>query len=228
MPECGPAANEKNCSEDEEACANQCQVCVHIGGLTSAVTSAHRSCVRLVHCVVRLHFGWTLVRRSAIRVCQPGPVARQRRITFSGSRIEMSFRGFAERGRPPLFTVPRASMSSVSSGSSSYSCRRMTCASTRARLEPEERRDTRFLAVIGFPHAKDMAIRATRRVANHNDPSVKDTKADDSRFAVIPARILDLEPRASKNKCRILKVESAFSKGGCSFPRIEGDCHRLL
>jgi hypothetical protein len=104
----------------------------------------------------------------------------------------------------------------------------MTCASTRARSEPEERRDARFLAVIGFPHAKDVTIRATRRVANHNNPSVKDTKADDSRFAIIPAPILDLERRASKDKCCIPKIESAFSKGGCSFPRIEGDCHKLL
>lgn len=140
----------------------------------------------------------------------------------------MSFRGLAERGRPPLFNMPRASMSSVSSGSSSYSCRRMTCASTRARSEPEERCDARFLAVIGFPHAKDVAIRATRRVAYNNNPSVKDTKADDSRFAVIPASILSLECRAGKYKCRIPKVESALSKGSCSFLGIEGDCHRLL
>ena len=104
----------------------------------------------------------------------------------------------------------------------------MTCASTRLRSEPEVRRDARFLAVIGFPHAKDVAIRATRRVAHHNDPSVKDTEADDSGFAIAPARILDLESRAGENKCRILKIESAFSKGNCSFPRIEGDCHWLL
>lgn len=140
----------------------------------------------------------------------------------------MSFRGFAERGRPPLFTLPRASMSSVSSGSSSYSCRRMTCASTRARSEPEERRDARFLAVIGFPHAKDVAIRATRRVANHNDPSVKDTKADDSRFAVIPASVLDFERCAREYKCCVVEVEPTFGKGGCSLPRIECDYHRLL
>jgi hypothetical protein len=104
----------------------------------------------------------------------------------------------------------------------------MTCASTRARSEPEEWRDARFLAVIGFPHAEDVAIRATRRVAHHNDPSVKDTKADDSGFAITPARILDLESRAGENKCRILKIESALSKRGFPFPWIEGDCHRLL
>jgi hypothetical protein len=163
-----------------------------------------------------------------MRVCQPGPVSRQRWITLSGSRIEMSFRGFAERGRPPLFTLPRRSMSSVSSGNSSYSRRRITCASTRARSEPEERRDARFLTVIGFPHAKDVAIRATRSVANHHDPAVKHAETDDSRFAVAPADILDFERRTGKNKCRIVKVQTALCKGGCSFPWIEGDGHELL
>jgi hypothetical protein len=93
----------------------------------------------------------------------------------------------------------------------------MTCASTRARSEPEERRDARFLAVISFPHAEDVAIRATRCVTHYNDPSVKDTKADDSRLSVTPARILDLESRAGKDNYGILKVETALSKGGCSF-----------
>jgi hypothetical protein len=73
-----------------------------------------------------------------------------------------------------------------------------------------------------------VAIRATRRVANHNDPAVEDTKADDSRLAVVPAVILDFKRRTSKNQCRILEVETAFSKGGCPFPRIEGNCHELL
>ncbi len=85
-----------------------------------------------------------------------------------------------------------------------------------------------FLAVIGFPHAKNLAIRATRGVANDNDPSVENTKADDSRFAVVPTDILDFERRTGKDECCIFKVQTAISKRGCSFLRIEGDCHRLL
>ena len=58
--------------------------------------------------VVRLHEPHRrLLRRSAMRVCQPGPVAFHRSMTSTGSRIEMSLRGFAERGRPPLFTAAR-------------------------------------------------------------------------------------------------------------------------
>ena len=64
----------------------------------------------------------TLLRRSAIRVCQPpGPVAFQRAMTFAGRRREMSFLGLSDRGRPPFFICARANVSSVSSGSSSYS-----------------------------------------------------------------------------------------------------------
>jgi hypothetical protein len=73
-----------------------------------------------------------------------------------------------------------------------------------------------------------VAIRATRRVANHDDPSVKDTKADDSRFAVIPAYVLDFERCTREYQCRVPEVESTFSKGGCSLARIESDYHRLL
>ena len=169
------------------------------------------------------HFGWTLARRSAIRVCQPGPVDRQRCITSSGSRIEMSFRGFEERGRPPLLTLPRASMSSVSSGSSSYSFRRMTCASTRARSEPKERRDTRLFAVIGFPHAEDVAIRATRRVANDNNTTVEQTEADDAEFTVVSAIVFDLECRSRENQLCVLEIESAFREGSCSLGRVIDD-----
>src|SRR5215467_11591689 len=61
---------------------------------------------------------FTLLRRSAIRVCQPGPVAFQRAMTFAGRRREMSFLGLSERGRPPFLTLALESISSVSSGSS--------------------------------------------------------------------------------------------------------------
>ena len=62
-----------------------------------------------------------LLRRSAIRVCQPGPVALHCSMTSTGRRIEMSFRGLSDRGRPPLFTTALDSACSDSSGSSLYS-----------------------------------------------------------------------------------------------------------
>ncbi len=56
-----------------------------------------------------------------MRVCEPGPVARQRSMTSAGNRNVMSLRGFEDTGRPPLLTTARDNISSVSSGSSSYS-----------------------------------------------------------------------------------------------------------
>lgn len=67
------------------------------------------------------HLGATRASFSAMRVCHPGPDARHLRMTSSGNRMEINFFGFRETGLPPLLTFPRASMSSVNSGSSSYS-----------------------------------------------------------------------------------------------------------
>jgi len=104
----------------------------------------------------------------------------------------------------------------------------MTWASTRLRSDPKEGRDARFLAVICFPHAENVAIRATRRVANDNDPSAQHAETDDSRFAIGPPVVLDLESRTGENQFGVLKIETAVRKSGCSFPWIEGDCHGLL
>lgn len=115
----------------------------------------------------------TLLSRSAMRVCHPGPVAFQRSITSAGSRSEINFRGFGDKGLPPLFTFARASISSVRSGSSSYSSGLTLWASTRARSDFKERRNAGLFAFIGFPHTENVAIRATRRVSHDNDPPVQ-------------------------------------------------------
>jgi hypothetical protein len=96
------------------------------------------------------------------------------------------------------------------------------------RSEPKERRDARFLAVIGFPHAKDVAIRATRRVTNDNDPSSQHTKTDNSSFAVVPSRVLDFKSRPSEYQFGVFEIETTFGKGGCAFSQVEGECHELL
>jgi hypothetical protein len=174
---------------------------------------------------VRYHFGAERLSFSAIRVCQPGPVDRQRSITSSVRRIEISLFGFKDRGRPPLLMVPRASISSVNSGSSSYSCGWMTCAATLDRSDPKEWRDTRFLSVICFPHAEDVAIRATRRVADHHHSITKHPKADDSFFAVVLAQVFRLESRACKDQDRIRKVKASRLYCFDSLRWVVGDCH---
>jgi len=54
-----------------------------------------------------------LLSRSALRVCQPAPVAFQRSITSTGRRSEISLRGLGDTACPPLLSFARASISSV-------------------------------------------------------------------------------------------------------------------
>lgn len=63
----------------------------------------------------------TFARRSAMRVCQPGPVAFHRAITSAGNRRDINLRGFVDTGLPPFLIFARFSICSVNSGSSSYS-----------------------------------------------------------------------------------------------------------
>jgi len=123
-----------------------------------------------------------------MRVCQPGPVAFQRAMTSAGSRSEMSFLGLSERGRPPFFTLARASMSDVSCGSSRYSLALTTWASTRARSDFKVRRETLLFAGISFPHTENAATRTPREVTNHDHASLETAVTDDAGFAIVSAR----------------------------------------
>jgi len=149
---------------------------------------------------------YTLLKRSAMRVCQPGPEARQRSMTSAGKRKEMGLRGLADKGRPPLFKLARDNMSSVSSGKSSYSAGAMACASTCCNSDRKERRNTGFFTVIGFPHTKNMAIRATRCISHHHHPACKQTKANDPGFTVVLPRVLDLQGHTRKHDDSVCEI----------------------
>jgi len=103
----------------------------------------------------------------------------------------------------------------------------MTWAATLCRSEPKEGRDTRLLAVIGFPHAKDVTIRATRRVAHHNHPIVEHPETDHPNLAVLFATILRLEVRAGKDLKCILEVEAAIEESLFAFLEIVCDAHTI-
>jgi len=170
----------------------------------------------------------TLLRRSAIRVCQPGPVARQRATTSAGNRSEMSCRGFAERGRPPLLTVARESISSVSSGSSRYSEREMRWASTRPRSEFEVRREAGLFTGIGLSHAEDMANRATRCVADNHDTTFKSAVADDPLLTIVLTGVFDLDRDAGKHTDRVFEVKPTICQCLVALGRVVGEPHLLL
>lgn len=136
-----------------------------------------------------------------MRVCQPGPVALQRAMTSAGRRIEMSFLGFGERGRPPLFTLARANMSDVSCGSSRNSAAPTACASTRARSDFKVRREAFLFAVIGFSHAENAASGAL---------------------------LFELDRYAGKDALGVGEVQAPFGQGLGALDGVPGDPHGLL
>jgi len=87
----------------------------------------------------------------------------------------------------------------VSSGSSLYSAGLMTCASTRAKLEPKVRREAGLLTIVGLSHAEDVANRATRGVADNYQPAFEQAEAEDSAFTVFLARVFDLKREPLKD-----------------------------
>jgi hypothetical protein len=147
-----------------------------------------------------------------MRVCHPGPVAFQRAMTSAGSRSDISFLGFSERGRPPFFTLARASVSDVSSGSSRYSLALTTCASTRARSDFKVRREAFLFAAIGFPHAENVATLAPRDVTNHDHASLEMPVTDNASLAIVLARVFNLHRNAGKNDCGISKSRPRSAK----------------
>lgn len=134
----------------------------------------------------------------------------------------ISLRGFCATGRPPFLMVARASISGVSSGSSAYSRGLMTFVSTRVRSDFKERRDARFFAAIGFPHAKDVAAIASGRVTNNNHSTMQEPVADHPGLAVILAGVLHLRGDARKDDDRILKIQATSREGSLALGRIVG------
>ena len=104
-------------------------------------------------------------------------------------RTEMSLRGFADRGRPPLFTTARDRASSVRSGSSLYSWARMECASTLARSDFKVRRETGFLTIVGLSHAEYVARGAARGVTDYDEPPGEQSIARNRRAAQTLAEV---------------------------------------
>jgi hypothetical protein len=149
-------------------------------------------------------------------------------MTSVGSRKEMSLRGLVDTGLPPLLTFARANISSVSSGSSSYSLASTKCASKRARSDFEERRDALLFTFICFPHTEDVTNRATRRVANNDHSAFQKAKTDDAGFTIVLAKIFNLNRDAFKDYFSVSEIKPSVSQRLIAFGRVEGDFHLVI
>jgi hypothetical protein len=163
-----------------------------------------------------------------MRVCQPGPVAFQRSITSTGRRNVRSLRALPEIGRPRFFKTIRLSISDVKRGLSAYSCGLITCASTRLRSDPKDRREARFFAGIGFPHTDDVTPGVTLCIDDLHKPAPQQAKADDSRLSVILTRVLNLSRDAIENLSGVRKIEAPLFKRRRSLGWIAGNAHELV
>ncbi len=87
----------------------------------------------------------------------------------------------------------------------------MTCASTRARSEPDLRADAVLFAFIGFSHAEDVAIRATRRIPDHYQAALQKTVTNDAYFAIVFAQVFYFKSEAVENIPRIFEIQTSFN-----------------
>ena len=74
----------------------------------------------------------------------------------------------------------------------------------------KEWRDAFLFAFIGFPHAKNVAIRATRCVAYNDHSPFQQSVAHNTRFVVVFSRIFDLQSDTRKDQFSIIKIQPAF------------------
>jgi hypothetical protein len=163
-------------------------------------------------------YGALLERTSAMRVCQPMPVARQRFNTSGGSRMLIATFGFSDLGRPtrlpPRFSTARESISSVSSGSSLLALL-------------EVRRVPADFPFIASPHRKYVACSAAGRIGDHDHPTIEKADAQDAFLAVVVAVVFHFQREAIKDIRSSLEIESALFQSSSAFCWVIGDTHDI-
>lgn len=79
--------------------------------------------------------------------------------------------------------------------------------------------------MIGLSHAEHVAIRATRRVPNDYQSIFQASVADDSTFAVVLARVFDLDCQPFEDEHGIFKVKTALDERLLSLGWIVAQAH---
>ena len=87
----------------------------------------------------------------------------------------------------------------------------MECASTLARSDFKVRRETGFFTVVCLSHAGYVARCAPRGVANYDETAGQQAVANDAAFAVVLARVFDLDRGALEDNVCVLKVQPPIS-----------------
>jgi len=92
----------------------------------------------------------------------------------------------------------------------------------------KEWRDAVLFAFICFPHAEDVAIRATRCVAHDDYPSFQHSVADNTCFAVVFSRIFDLQSDTRKDQCSVRKIQPALRQRFVALGWVKSNPHAVI
>lgn len=156
---------------------------------------------------------------SAMRVCQPGPLAFQRAMTCGGTRNDSSCRGLASFGRPrrtslsPWYKSAVAIQSSVISGGSAS--REMGAEFLR-------------FVFMTVPHADDASCNAARRPCEYDQAAVQPAGRDVARLAVVTPIVCTREVWTREYFGRAPHVEATFPQCPLPLGLIAGDAHVLF
>jgi hypothetical protein len=82
-----------------------------------------------------------------------------------------------------------------------------------------------LLAVIGFPHAENVTIRATRCVPDDNHSIIKEAEANDSALAIVSTQVLRLEVGTLKDNTGIVEIKATCGKSSFALRWIVCDLH---
>ena len=155
-------------------------------------------------------------------------MAFHRAITSGGKRRLIICLGLIDLGLPAFLKTMRENISSVISGSSSYSSGLMTCASTRLRSEPKVGCKASFFTIVCLSHAEYVTYIATRRVPNNHQSILQHTEAQDPDFAVVLPCVFNLGSHSVKDPRCVLKIKPLVRQCPITLCLILRDTHGII
>jgi hypothetical protein len=160
-------------------------------------------------------YGFAAFRTALIRLCHPGPVARNFSSTSASSRIVVETFGSDSGGRP----------------------RRTGAASNRARHSGVDMSGMSssnssgvdgLLSSICFPQADNPARVPARRPGDENDPTVQSTHGHVPSLRIVPSIVLDRNRLTLEDRVRLRHVQITLLKRSLALEGVEVDTHGLL